>query len=114
MDTSQVEFISLDAAILSVDLINYSVFDSVLSSIEPFELNNTNSKNTHYINEALLNLRDATQTLLINETFRLSASATILLEELYRNLNAYVYSTISENAKLAVSNNSRILNVNFG
>jgi hypothetical protein len=113
MDTSQVEFISLDAAILSVDLINYSVFDSVLSSIEPFELNNTNSKNTHYINEALLNLRDATQTLLINETFRLSASATILLEELYRNLNAYVYSTISENAKLAVSNNSRILNVNF-
>lgn len=111
LDTTQIEFVSLDAAILNVNLINNSVSSSALAYIEPFELN-INSKNIH-TNDALISLKNAAQTLAINERFSLSASATLLLEELYRNLYTYVYSTINQNAKLAVSNNTRILNVDL-
>ena len=111
LDTTHVEFVSLDSAILNIDLINNTVSDSALAYIEPLELN-INSKNTH-TNNVLLSLRNAAQTLAINESFSLSASATLLLEELYRNLYTYVYSTINQNAKLAVSNNTRIINVDL-
>lgn len=111
LDTTHVEFVSLDAAILNVDLINNTVSDSALAYIEPLELN-INSKNTH-TNNVLLSLINAAQTLAINESFSLSASATLLLEKLYRNLYTYVYSTINQNAKLAVSNNTRIINVDL-
>lgn len=111
LDTTHVEFVSLDSAILNIDLINNTVSDSALAYIEPLELN-INSKNTH-INDALISLKNAAQTLAINESFSLSASATLLLEELYRNLYTYVYSTINQNAKLAVSNNTRIINVDL-
>lgn len=111
LDTTHVEFVSLDSAILNIDLINNTVSDSALAYIEPLELN-INSKNTH-TNNVLLSLRNAAQTLAINERFSLSASATLLLEELYRNLYTYVYSTINQNAKLAVSNNTRIINVDL-
>ena len=111
LDTTQIEFVSLDAAILNVDLINNTVSNSELAYIEPLELH-INSKNKH-TNDVLLSLKNAAQTLSINERFSLSASATLLLEELYRNLNAYVYSTINQNAKLVVSNNTRILNVDL-
>lgn len=111
LDTTQVEFVSLDAAILNVDLINSAVSNSELAYIEPLELH-INSKNKH-TNDVLLSLKNAAQTLSIKERFSLSTSATLLLEELYRNLNVYVYSTINQNAKLAVSNNTRILNVDL-
>jgi len=111
LDTSQVEFVSLDSAILNVDLINNTVSNSALSYIEPIEFN-VNSKNKH-TNDALISLKNAAQTLAINERFRMSASASLLLEELYRNLYAYVYSNISQNAKLVVNNNKSILKIDL-
>lgn len=111
LDTSQVEFVSLDSAILNVDLINNTVSNSALSYIEPIEFN-VNSKNKH-TNDALISLKNAAQTLAINERFRMSASASLLLEELYRNLYAYVYSNISQKAKLVVNNNKSILKIDL-
>lgn len=98
IDNSKVILSSLDSLMLNIDTTLETEYDSTISFIEPFELNI--DWNEYANSEGAMKLKKALETMRSSTALKFSCDATMILEELYRNLYSIVIGKSSEKAKL--------------
>ena len=110
LDDSKVTLASLDSAMLEIDTTIEAEFDSTLSHIEPFELNINWDEVGHL--DGVMALKKAIETMKSSTALKFSCDATMILEELYRNLYALVIGVSSEKAKLRSTDQKVLFGIN--
>lgn len=94
---------------LNIDALFESIFDSTLTTAETYLLTANARAGTSYTNKAQMELEEAGESMESHLLAKTSFAAEMSLEDLYKNLVAYLAGSIRNTARLAVSANKAIL-----